>query len=538
MDQKDFQKLYEEYNGKISDMNIKNEFDMLYSISQDSDVFLVTVLGSVNAGKSTFFNCLIHNEISETKNNENTIRPNLVFNSKSETFKTYVKKSEQIDINKVLNYLFDPKKNDISDCLEVKERTFEEAKKNQNEDKIENLFTSFGLDLKVKDIKDKRIVFVDMPGNDGIKAGENYDPFYELILKRTDLVIVVCSSSNEITITMTEYIKSITESNAKVPFVIVINKRDDKGVFKGETDESVSKLLYSIPVLKIQKAKVDEENSAILNAYHIYYKMQGKEPKEDSKEKVKKSYEDFEKFEKGIINTYFIGNQIDDKQKANQKSRFQSQIDNLRQKIENKVSELKDEIEKFNDELNVITPAEGSEDNIKGELNALSTPIALDNSEDMKNCAKFHNDPGFWKSELVKILETEYVPLHLKSALETIFSEYMKKFVEELDRRVKGSQWKDVVSYDNKKYEYELPDKIPFKKCLKNFRLFSYKRDDLEAAMKELKKYMLNYANMGVQIFNACKDIKDRYFGEIGEKERIPEKEELLMTLEAILKKL
>ena len=80
MEQKDFQKLYEEYNGKISDMNIKNEFDMLYSISQDSDVFLVTVLGSVNAGKSTFFNCLIHNEISETKNNENTIRPNWKYN--------------------------------------------------------------------------------------------------------------------------------------------------------------------------------------------------------------------------------------------------------------------------------------------------------------------------------------------------------------------------------------------------------------------------------------------------------------------------
>lgn len=540
MTQEQFQALYKEYKGKIQDKALNDDLENLYSIAHDSDVMLVTVVGNLKAGKSTFINCLVHKDISDIRDEECTKRPLFIYNSKSETYKTYVKREDAgtLEINKVLKSFFDPKKNDVSNQFSVEERSLAVVKEKQNA--YDFLFTSCGFDLKIDGIKGKQIVFVDMPGSDGIEANQNYDRFYDLILQRTDLVILVWSSDNPLSLSLKEYIEKIRNSNVDVPFVVAFNNKDAKGDFVDEPDTNEKNFgVWKKMLETTAKAKIDEETSSILNVYHVLEAMMGKKAKSEAEEKVQKSLDDFKAFENKLSAKYFSDGNIKDSLRTNQKTRFQNQIANFRNAMETKIAELKEEIEKFNASVKLVTPVTGTKESITEFLNGFTTQVALDNSSEMGECAKSLPDTSwFWKSDIVDILKDKYVPLHLKGDLSGKFAYYVEGFVSELTTRIDASEWKGMVSFDNKKYEYTLPDDIPFKKCIKKFRLFSYKRNDLENAMKELKKHLLNYGSMGIQIMNVCDEIKQKYFGEIKEKEHISEKENLLMTLEAILNRL
>lgn len=544
IEQKQFQELYEKFKDKISDKTLNDDFENLFSIAHESDVMLVAVVGDLKAGKSTFINCLVHRDISDIRDEECTKRPLFIYNSKNETYKTYVKKegAGTLEINKVLKSFFDPKKNDLKNQFLVEERSLSVVKEKQND--YDFLFTSCGFDLQIDGIKGKQIVFVDMPGSNGMEASQNYDRFYDLILQRTDLVILVWSSDNPLSESLNDYIiEKIKNSNEKIPFVVAFNHKDSKIVFKGEENTAEKNFVVWKKTLEsTANVKVDEETSSILNVYHVLEAMKGKKPEAEFVDKVHKSVDDFKAFEMKLSRKYFSDGNIKDSLRTNQKARFLSQTNNFRNSLQAKIAELKDVIEKFNASINLVTPMSGTKEHITEYLNAFTTPNALNNSkETMGACAESLPDTSwFWKSGIVDVLKDKYVPLHLKGELETIFSEYVEDFTSKLKMRIDASKWKDVVSFDNKKYEYALPkdDELPYKKFIKKTRLGSYKRNDLENAMKELKKHLLNYGSMGIQIQNACDEIKDKYFGEIKEKEQITEKENLLKNLEAILKQL
>ena len=102
MTQKEFQALYEEYKDKIKDESIKYKLDEFYSMSQNNDVLLVTIVGSVKAGKSTFFNCIVNEsqDVTETDTKECTIRPCFVYPGSKFSFKSIKK-----DIPKSISFI-------------------------------------------------------------------------------------------------------------------------------------------------------------------------------------------------------------------------------------------------------------------------------------------------------------------------------------------------------------------------------------------------------------------------------------------------
>lgn len=539
MNQTDFQKLYEEYKDKITyDNTIKQEFDMLYSLSQKSNVFLVTVIGSVKAGKSTFFNCLIHKDISNVGSSETTIKPIIVYYSETESYKTYVKKSEnQIDINSVLNYLFESNDNDITEQLDIKELPFEEVKKGQDEKNY--LFTSFGIDIPIEDTKKQPIVFVDMPGNGGIKAKQNYDPFYDLILRKTDLIILVIDKV--IDQSMSTLIESISSNNPEVPFVVIM-KSDTSQVADFELKSKLEEELQNNRnELTKAKANVDSKNSAIINAFHVSLKQQGKPITPGFEPIVEKDVEDFTNFENNIAHDYFSKVSINNKLQFNQKKRFPNQIDSFRKLLEGKETELKKEIKEFEDKLIKLTPEKGRKTNINAHVENLTSEEALAKVPEIKQCAQNQEVEYFCRRKVAnKILKENYLPNFLQKDLENIFNDYVDTFCEALKNKVNDSEWRDVISNDtkNKKKEYVLPkrkDKI-FKKCITPYIWF-YGTGRLIRAMKNLKKSYLEY-DMTKQIEDACIDIQKRFFQEIKEKEEITDKEKMLSIIQTLLKKL
>ena len=541
IEQKQFQELYEKFKGKITDKTLNDDFENLYSIAHESEVMLVTVVGDLKAGKSTFINCLVHKDISDIRDEECTKRPLFIYNSKNETYKTYVKKegAGTLEINKVLKSFFDPKKNDLKNQFLVEVRSLSVVKEKQND--YDFLFTSCGFDLKIDGIKDKQIVFVDMPGSDGMEAMQNHDRFYDLILRRTDLVILVWTSDNPMSASLNEYIiEKIKNSNEEVPFVVVFNDKNAKDDFKeGGNQAETNFNAWKKTLMSTTNVNIDEETSSILNVYHVLEVANGNKPKPESEHKVQKSVDDFKAFENKLSAMYFSDENIKDHLRTNQKMRFETQINNFRDSIKEKIAELKEVVDKFNSEINGITPFAGTKDHIAKWLNASITPSELDNSNEMTECKKNLLDTKwFWKSGIVDVLKDKYVPGYLKAELEKIFSNYVEDFTSKLKDRIDLSRWKEEVSFDNKIYEYALPEDIPFKKCIKQSRWFCYNLNDLDNAMKELKKYLLSYGSMGVQIQKVCDGMKKRIIDEIKEKEQMTEKVNLLITLEAIFKSL
>jgi hypothetical protein len=208
--------------------------------------------------------------------------------------------------------------------------------------------------------------------------------------------------------------------------------------------------------------------------------------------------------------------------------------------LDDKISRLQNDIKVFDEELKKVTLAEGSIEKINAYVDSKQTDIALGNSkETIGKCADSHtNDRLFWRPEVAKtVLENDYLPNYLKDDLNTIFQTYVEDFRKQLKEKIGDSQWRGLVSFDNKDYHYKVPEpqKYIFKKCINPYWWY-YNRDRLIDAMKNLKKWYLN-KDMSHQIDIACKDIQNRYFGEIKEKTQITKKENLLTVLQDILTK-
>lgn len=566
MNQKDFQKLYEEYKDKITDADVKRDFDELYSISQTNDVLLVSVVGYVNAGKSTFFNCIVNErqDITETDSKECTIRPCFVFPDSKFSFKTYERSSlgedTSININNLLNYFVENKDKFISNNLKVKTKdnkdNISDYVRECQDDSKNFLFTSFSIDNQkstfVSQLKGKKVVFVDMPGNDGKKADDKSDWFYQTILKRTDLVLLVCSSSEEISSSLTKYLNSIRDNNAKVPFILVLNFRDDKATLPSEGTLK-SQLDYFSNKLENDKFIIVEKT--IQNA-HYAHTMRFSEPCSPSRQDVVREYADkFDVFEKELYKNFFDKNKILDIIDANKDNRFQSQYKRFVQNLTDKIGEMQKEEDEFvknikameypTDELYnaLFEKRHGSTNKGSGTNETTDSKVISDIKDNM--------DGGwwFWKPRFRKYIASKIkdsiIPKEIQPFIDNKFNEYKGKLCGIINKDfndtgvvVEGAPVSLVDESKNgdKPFNKELYDKfyrLLYKKFY-NSQINSsvyYNAEDLETTLKGLRDKLFTFEGIGVLIEKACNHLKEEVESDLRKARHIEGRKELLQSL-------
>lgn len=544
MNQTNFQKVYSDFKDKITDKDVKYNFDELYSISKENDVLLVTIVGSLKAGKSTFFNCIINDEqdISETNPNECTIRPNFVFANKHFAFRAYERKSGVdtfSDINNVLTYFISDKEELISDNLGIRVKTdkaklAEYVKECQNPSKP-FLFTSFALDSKsrfVNQLKDRKTVFVDMPGDDGIIADKNSDPFYETILKRTDLVLLICSSSVDLGKSLEKYLNFIRDNNPKVPFIVVLNERDDKVTpnARQEREEQLSNwenTLKNTYNLVVQK-------SEILNAHYIHTVLFGEEYDVAFKNKIQQSSEDFKKFEDELYNDFFSKSKISDTINDNKDRRFQTQLNKFVEVLDKTIHKLDRECVDFNNKLEAYRKidSESIKQSIRNHFrDEYGNPI---DDNDLAECLDNYGQIRWFRPNIRKILKEKYFKGYLKESVEMFVNKQINSFRSSLSEKISHSEWAGKVSLADIKSTFEQKDldKSVYNDCIEgNLR---YDKDRISESMLNLRSKLFSYENVGSEIRNKCNELVEDCIQKIKDIEKISERENELDNLKKL----
>ena len=555
MTQKEFQALYEEYKDKIKDESIKYKLDEFYSMSQNNDVLLVTIVGSVKAGKSTFFNCIVNEsqDVTETDTKECTIRPCFVYPGSKFSFKTYKRLStgenNSININDLLNHFVDGKDNYVSNELKIytkydKGKLADYVKECQ--DKNSNiLFASFSIDnqksLFVNQLKGKKVVFVDMPGNDGANADKEADLFYQTILKRTDVVLLVCSSSNELTISLGKYLQYIQDNNPKVPFILVLNYRDDKAT-QPKDEEQNEHLNYFTEQLEKHKCVIVEKT--VQNA-HYAHTVRFNEPCDEHKKTIVQQYANkFDAFENELYSNFFNQNRISKIIEDNKNVRFKSQIEPFKKEIGQKIIDITTEENNFTQIVSEINFT-------KNELiNALAQKR---DEKESKNTAISEikltkkKTRWFWKRGYRKFIEQKIkdriIPEVIQPFIDSIYSDYKKKLNEKIKKKFNDTEIviegnaPIFMDEENKKEDKNKFLSKEFYKSQIALEL-TYNADDLESTLKDIKNSLFTYEAIGSLIFDACDSLKQNVIKQLRNERHIEDHQELLTQLKAIKSKL
>lgn len=534
MNQKGFQELYDKYKDKITDPDVKRDFDELYSISKENDVLLVTVVGSLKAGKSTFFNCIINEnqDISETKPEECTIRPNFVIPSGKFAFRSYENVNKiNIDINEILNYLCNEKKSNIEKELCVRSKTDKDKLGDyvsQCQDKSKSyLFTSFSLNSNsnfVKKLKDKKVVFVDMPGSGGINAEFNYDPFYDSILKRTDLVLLICSSSVDISSALDKYLQFIQKNNSKIPFVLVLNDRNDK-VTVAAKQEKIDQLDNWKHYL--MKKNIVVAKTAMLNAHHIHVAL-FKEQLEDENDqhKIDKSTQEFKDFENQFYAEFFSDEKIRETVKDNQNARFENQKKNFLEVLSNKIDQLNDDKQEFDTKKSKLITFDEvfMKNNIEAEIGKLSNG---ENDKTNESADKDFGDEKFWLLKNIRNKLREYHEV-VKSYVKQFIAEKRTLFDRELHKSVSDTFNIDVnVEKDEENWKSDF-NKRRYNSCIERRWITRYRREDFAVARQKLRTKVFAIEGYLQQSFNK---MREKYVDELGRVTKHTENDELLRNL-------
>ncbi|MBO7597161.1 MAG: GTPase domain-containing protein [Bacteroidales bacterium] len=535
MNQKGFQELYDKYKDKITDPDVKRDFDELYSISKENDVLLVTVVGSLKAGKSTFFNCIINEnqDISETKPEECTIRPNFVVPSGKFAFRSYENVNKiNIDVNEILNYLCNEKNSNIEEELCVRSKTDKDKLGDyvsQCQDKSKSyLFTSFSLNSNsnfVKKLKDKKVVFVDMPGSGGINAEFNYDPFYDSILKRTDLVLLICSSSVDISSALDKYLQFIQKNNSKIPFVLVLNDRNDKVTVaaKQEKLDQLDNWKHYLMQKNIVVAK-----TAMLNAHHIHVALFREQLEdENDQHKIDKSTQEFKDFENQFYAEFFSDEKIRETVKDNQNARLENQKRNFLEVLSHKIDTLKENSKDFEEKISKLVTFEKIfvEQEIAAKIVEHSKGVKdqTDISED-----KDFDDQKFWLMKRIREKLKKYHEV-VKSNVQTFVSEQCTILDKKLSESAKNEFKIDVnVEMDEMPLLESDFSKRRYNSCIKRHWLGNYDKNDYSNARQKLRTIAFAVEGYLQQCFNK---MREKYVNELGRVTKHTENDELLRNL-------
>lgn len=199
--------------------------------------FIMLVVGPVKSGKSTLVNLLAHRYVSPTDKLECTLRPTIISGLEAgdePTISIYSSKDESRK-EKDLDLIIDKLRGVIDDEAELREHLTRESYplsdenietyiapsyNRQDNSIITAITTPAGKMLRSTD--GGKIFLADMPGFDGNRINLS-SALYDAMSKRVDLILFVHSSVSAFNVTSNEYLDKLREYNGSVPVYLVHN---------------------------------------------------------------------------------------------------------------------------------------------------------------------------------------------------------------------------------------------------------------------------------------------------------------------------
>ena len=217
--------------------------------------FIMLVVGPVKSGKSTLVNLLAHRYVSPTDKLECTLRPTIISSVEAgaePSIEIYSSKDESRK-EKDLDLIIDKLRGVIDDDAELREHLTKESyplsdenienyiapSYNRRDNSIITAITTPGSKM-LRSTDGGKIFLADMPGFDGNQINLS-SALYDAMSKRVDLILFVHSSVSAFNVTSNEYLDKLREYNGSVPVYLVHNVFDaswwqDAGVRQAEVE--------------------------------------------------------------------------------------------------------------------------------------------------------------------------------------------------------------------------------------------------------------------------------------------------------------
>ena len=217
--------------------------------------FIMLVVGPVKSGKSTLVNLLAHRYVSPTDKLECTLRPTIISSVEAgaePSIEIYSSKDESRKEND-LDLIIDKLRGVIDDDAELREHLTKESyplsdenienyiapSYNRRDNSIITAITTPGSKM-LRSTDGGKIFLADMPGFDGNQINLS-SALYDAMSKRVDLILFVHSSVSAFNVTSNEYLDKLREYNGSVPVYLVHNVFDaswwqDAGVRQTEVE--------------------------------------------------------------------------------------------------------------------------------------------------------------------------------------------------------------------------------------------------------------------------------------------------------------
>ena len=202
--------------------------------------FIMLVVGPVKSGKSTLVNLLAHRYVSPTDKLECTLRPTIISSVEAgaePSIEIYSSKDESRK-EKDLDLIIDKLRGVIDDDAELREHLTKESyplsdenienyiapSYNRRDNSIITAITTPGSKM-LRSSDGGKIFLADMPGFDGNQVNLS-SALYDAMSKRVDLILFVHSSVSAFNVTSNEYLDKLREFNGSVPVYLVHNVFD------------------------------------------------------------------------------------------------------------------------------------------------------------------------------------------------------------------------------------------------------------------------------------------------------------------------
>jgi len=482
---------------------------------------------------------LTRSKVCATQKTECTIRPTFISSGEKKQYVAYQKYDESnivADTKNVFRLLF----NESNDASSVGLRVAQEGSniddfvKDAQNRNFDHLFTSFTLDSSYSDFNSKfagkKVVFVDMPGDNGREANEQFDSFYNLLLKRTDLVLFLFK--DDIDVSVDKYLSFIIKHNKKIPFIQILNKIDNLRP-KPEKDQETLDQLEQCKN-KLLKKGIDVKKSFVLNVDAVSIFLNGEETVNVNL--VNSRYSDYVEFEKFLNSEYFCDNKIKETVLANFKSRFRDQLEVMSFNMDEKIKALSEARNAFETQIADIKNINLSSFEINEEIQKRKQVNCPEIDQYAEN---YDNDRVFKKVNFIKKIQ-EYKERYLDSNYLNDIQRYWdccKRYMREKinDRFAKSIDIEDNLDITRDDIQSkEIFTEGLYRNCKPRFVLGYYDSGDLKKAIIDFYKKMYNQ-DLIRKVAQAKFDLLKVKYVETIQEQVFPKR---LETLLAVLKEL
>ncbi len=565
--------LYEQYAPRLeADPEIAAGLQRLArrSLEYRHGSFIMLVVGPVKSGKSTLVNLLAHRYVSPTDKLECTLRPTIISSVEAgaePSIEIYSSKDESRK-EKDLDLIIDKLRGVIDDDAELREHLTKESyplsdenienylapSYNRRDHSIITAITTPGSKM-LRSSDGGKIFVADMPGFDGNQVNLS-SALYDAMSKRVDLILFVHSSVSAFNVTSNEYLDKLREFNGSVPVYLVHNVFDaswwqDAEVRRAEVERQ-SKSEYE--EIKRKGFNIEPDYVSCINLGMVTDYLAG-QVRPGCEAELEQARRDFEAVEDRLyekITTQVGGQRME---------RCLERTDKLRDDLVKLIWSRTQELDAKRRDRETLRQHLAGLDKALGLTQADYDEI-IDNISEDANRATFKNEA---KSMVNKSMSNKECLALLKEILASFLFDVDDKLTGRLYRRF-GDKLRDSLDAVNAQLDTPLEPFAPLEEVrahseenmseekVKRFMrptLFPHKPEDVREAVSNMERYLYGDAdNRTIQNLKRMltaeinrmeadylEQIRSRFAARL-EPIISPEEEQLLETLESLLKQL